>query len=188
MSSFLDAIRRLVKKRARIVGAIGIAGAVAACGTAPPITGGTATPPTRVTVSNPVAGLAQMAIADVQQGISDLTAAGATAPNAPLPLADSLTCGNWLLTAIPQAQIITAGAIPSFQARGPYSLFIEGKIAAYNIKGIVGSAQSTMIDTFNHFCGSAVAGDVNAVNMLLLKVGIGVIPGGGVLGGLLPGL
>ena len=144
--------------------------------------------PVTATVNNPISGLAQIATADVQQGVSDLIAAGAGTPNGPIALTDSLTCGQWLLTAIPQAQAMTSGAIPSFQAKGAYSAFIEGKIAVYHIKGIVGSAQTQFIDVFNHNCGSAVAGDVNAINTLLLKVGISVIPGGGVASGILGGI
>ena len=148
--------------------------------------------PVRTTVSDPIAGIAQVLTADVQQGVDDLVAAGADGPNADVTLADSLTCGRWLLTAIPQAQAMTSGAIPTFQAKGAYSAFIEGKIALRHIKGIVGSAKTQFIDVFNHNCGSSIAGDVNAVNTLLLKVGISVVPGGGVatgiLGGLLPGL
>ena len=144
--------------------------------------------PVRMTVSDPIAGIAQILTADVQQGVNDLIAAGAGTPNGPIALTDSLTCGQWLLTAIPQAQAMTSGAIPSFQAKGAYSAFIEGKIAVYHIKGIVGSAQTQFIDVFNHNCGSAVAGDVNAINTLLLKVGISVIPGGGVASGILGGI
>jgi hypothetical protein len=185
MNKLLDAIRRL--RAARLLAIAGIAGACAACAS-PPVVSGAAAVPVHAVVSDPIAGIAQIVTADVQQGIADLVAAGAGGPNAPLPLADSLTCGNWLLTAIPQAQQISGGIIPSFQAKGAYSLFIEGKIAAYHIKGLVGSAQTTFIDTFNHNCGAAVAGDLNAINQLLLKVGISVIPGGGVASGILGGI
>jgi hypothetical protein len=198
MRKYLDAIRRLIRGHGRPIRGVVAAAAfgVLAMGCAPASAPGVVVSPNApvtATVSDPIAGLAQMATADVQQGISDLIAAGASGPNAPLPLVDSLTCGNWLLTAIPQAQLITAGAIPSFQAKGAYSLFIEGKIAAYHIKGLVGSAQTTLIDQFNHSCGSAVAGDVNAINMLLAKVGIQVagiagIPMTGGLSGILGGL
>ena len=144
--------------------------------------------PVRATVNDPIAGIAQVLTADVQQGVDDLVAAGASGPNADVTLADSLTCGRWLLTAIPQAQAMTSGAIPSFQAKGAYSAFIEGKIALRHIKGIVGSAKTQFIDVFNHNCGASVAGDVNAINQLLLKVGISVVPGGGVASGILGGI
>jgi hypothetical protein len=193
MNKYLDAIRRLIRGEGRKIRGVVVAAAFGAlvmgCASPAPVISTPGAPITK-TVNNPIAGIAQIAMADVQQGIADLIAAGAGTPGAPLPLADSLTCGQWLLTAIPQAQQIAGGAIPSFQAKGAYSLFIEGKIAAYNIKGLVGSAQTTFIDTFNHNCGAAVAGDVNAINQLLLKVGISVapIPGLGVIGGLIPGL
>lgn len=144
--------------------------------------------PVRMTVSDPIAGIAQILTADVQQSVSDLIAAGAGTQNGPIALTDSLTCGQWLLTAIPQAQAMTSGAIPTFQAKGAYSAFIEGKIAVYHIKGLVGGAQTQFIDVFNHNCGAAIAGDVNAINQLLLKVGISVVPGGGVASGILGGI
>ena len=184
-SKILELIRRL----GRFGPIVAVAGACAACNPAasPPVV--SATPPPTKTVSDPVAGIASMLTADVQAGINDLIAAGANGASAPLPLQDSLTCGNWILQAIPQAQSIVNGIVPSnTQVKGPYSLFISGKIAAYNIKGTVSSAQTTFVDTFNHYCGAAVAGDVNAITVLLAKAGIAVaVPGGGVLG-ILPNL
>jgi hypothetical protein len=179
----------------RIVASAAACCMLVACA-APPPPGtypGSPTPPVTKTVSNPIAGIAQMAVADVNAGVAELVAAGANNPNAPLPLQDSYACGLWLQVAIPQAVAITNGLIPTAGAiQGPYSLFIAGKIAYVNVKGTIGSVQSNFIDTFNHNCGSAVAGDVNAINMLLLKVGIQVgglaIPGIGVLGNLIPAL
>ncbi len=186
MTKLLAALRCL--RAARLLAVLGIAGACAACAVAPVTVSGSAAVPVTAVVSDPIAGVAKMVTADVQQAVADLVAAGADGPSAPLPLADSLTCARWFLVAIPQAQNLTAGVIPSFQAKGAYSLFIEGKIAAYHIKGIVGSAQTTFIDTLNHNCGAAIAGDVNAINVLLLKAGISVIPGGGVATGILSGV
>lgn len=168
---------------------------LAACGTPPPVTA--APVPISVTVNDPIAGIAQMASADVAQGVADLVAAGANLPTAPIELQDSYTCGVWLQNAIPQAQQIVSGLVPSLHAKGAYSLFIEAKIAYIKGKGAISSAQSTFLGTFNHYCGASVAGDVNAINVLLAKVGIGVagiagIPatGGlsGVAGGFLSGL
>ena len=166
--------------------------ALTACAANPPPVA-----PISVTVSDPIAGIAQMAIDDVNQGVADLVAAGANLPTAPMELQDSYTCGVYLQGAIPQARQIVSGLVPSLHAKGAYSLFIEGKIAYIKGKGALSSAQSTFLATFNHYCGASVAGDVNAINQLLLKVGIQVggfagIPatGGlsGVLGGFLGGL
>lgn len=160
------------------------------CATPPPtVTSTGAIPPPTTTVNNGIAGIASLASADVQQGVNDLMTAGANTPTAPLPLVDSLTCGRWLLTAIPQAAQLTNGILPTSNAKGPYSLFIEGKIAVVNGKNAVSTAQGSFIDTFNHNCGAAVAGDVNAITVLLAKVGIQVaVPGSGLLGGLIPTL
>ncbi len=161
---------------------------LAACANVPPLPG---TPITK-TVSDPIAGIAQIALDDAQQAISDLLAAGANLSTAPMSLQDSYTCAVWIHnTAIPQAQQIVAGLAPGgLHPKGAYSLFIEGKIAYIKGKGAISSTQSTFIDTFNHYCGAAIAGDVNAINQLLLKVGISVlpIPGGSILGGIIPGL
>ena len=194
MRNLIDAIVRNLRRRARFVAPIATAAILASCtatvtpGTYP----GSPAVPVSVTVSNPIAGIAKMATADVQAGVAELIAAGAASTTAPLSLQDSLTCGNWLLTAIPQAVNITNGLIPANGAvQGPYSLFIAGKIAYVGIKGLSSSVQGQFIDTFNHYCGAAVAGDVNAINTLLLKVGVSVVPipgVSGILGGLLPGL
>ena len=162
--------------------------ALTGCAGQPPVAGST-NPPVTVTVSDPIAGFAQLAQADADQAVADLLAAGANLPTAPMSLQDSYTCAIWIdRTAITQARQIVSGAIPSFHAKGPYSLFIEGKIAALHIQGIASSAQTTFIDTFNHYCGAAWGGDVNAINVLLLKAGIAVLPGGGVANGILSGV
>ena len=184
----------------RFAGVVVACALIAACSSTPPpaASGATATPPPTTTVSNPVAGIAKMATTDVQGGIDELTAAGAASSTAPLPLQDSLTCGKWLLTAIPQAVALTNGLIPSGNSiKGPYSLFIAGKIAVVNGKAAVSTAQSSFIDTFNHYCGAAIAGDTNAITVLLAKQGIqvagiaGIVPTGGasgILGGILSGI
>ena len=180
MRNLIDAIVRNLRRRARFVAPIATAAILASCtatvtpGTYP----GSPAVPVSVTVSNPIAGIAQMASADVQAGIAELIAAGAASTAAPLSLQDSLTCAYWLKgTAIPQAQQIMAGLTPTNGAvQGPYSLFIAGKIAYVGIKGLSSSVQGQFIDAFNHNCGAAVAGDVNAIDQLLLKVGISVVP------------
>jgi hypothetical protein len=171
---------------------VGLGITLSACVNAPPPGSPAAavpTPPARVTVSNPVAGLAQMATADVQAGINELVAAGANTSTAPLPLQDSYTCGVWLLnTAIPAAQQLVQGIVPSgTNVAGPYSAFIAAKIAVYNVTTAVGSAQQNLIDQVNHNCGAAIAGDVNGITVLLAKAGIAVSTGG-ILSGALPAL
>lgn len=162
---------------------------ITSCASVPPAVG-PANPPVTKTVSDPIAGIAQIGLDDAQQAVSDLKAAGANLSTAPMSLQDSYTCAVWIHnTAIPQAQQIVAGLAPGgIHPKGAYSLFIEGKIAYIKGKGAISSAQSTFIDTFNHYCGAALAGDVNAINQLLLKVGIGVLPGGGVATGILSGI
>ena len=185
----MTTLRELLAKIARRLRAHRIAGAAAACCMLAACTNTPSITSATVSVQQFIAAIAKMSTADVQAGIDELIAAGAASPTGPLPLQDSLACAYWIKAAIPQAVQIVNGGLPTNTAVGPYSLFIEGKIGALDIQGVASQAQSNFINQFNHYgCGAAFAGDANAFMVFAAKIGFNLVPGGGAITNLIPGL
>ncbi|HEV2185910.1 MAG TPA: hypothetical protein VGR70_01805 [Stellaceae bacterium] len=139
------------------------------------------------TVATPLAGLAQFTANDAAQAVTDAIGTGtAAAPQYP----DLYSCAFFIQQGLPQWRAQINGAVPSLNAQGAISGFVEASIAVQNAQGTISNLKAQVPAGFAHACGAALTSDNLAALQLLNQLGIKVaaataLPGiGGLLGGL----
>lgn len=129
--------------------------------------------------TNVINQLAKLSSTDAAQAVTDSIGTGtATAPQFP----DDYQCTAWIAAQIPVWQKQASGLLPSTNAKGPLSAFVEAKIAIVNAQGMATNVSTSVPAGFAHNCGAAMADDIAVANQIIAAVTGGAVQGATILG------